>query len=169
MPATAFSAPVCALLGLESPRRVIALDAGKRELGRDLIAEPNLDALAHLRAIVALTSDIGNSVQRAHLTGDSSPRLLKEHKVIDIDPNTDGLPGIEQLRVIVGAAMTVGLILAVLALIISAVIWGYGANSSNPHLASRGKIGVLVSCGAAIICGASVTLVNFFWNVGQSV
>jgi|TARA_B100000378_G_scaffold255620_1_gene232815 hypothetical protein len=89
--------------------------------------------------------------------------------VIDIDPNTDGLPGIEQLRVIVGAAMTVGLILAVLALIISAVVWGYGANSSNPHLASRGKVGVLVSCGAAIICGASVTLVNFFWNVGQSV
>lgn len=89
--------------------------------------------------------------------------------MIAIDPNTDGLPGIEQLRVIVGAAMTVGLILAVLALIISAVVWGYGANSSNPHLASRGKVGVLVSCGAAIICGASVTLVNFFWNVGQSV
>lgn len=89
--------------------------------------------------------------------------------MIDIDPNTDGLPGIEQLRVIVGAAMTVGLILAVLALIISAVVWGYGANSSNPHLASRGKVGVLVPCGAAIICGASVTLVNFFWNVGQSV
>ena len=89
--------------------------------------------------------------------------------MIDIDPNTDGLPGIEQLRVIVGAAMTVGLILAVLALIISAVVWGYGANSSNPHLASRGKVGVLVSYGAAIICGASVTLVNFFWNVGQSV
>ncbi len=89
--------------------------------------------------------------------------------MIDIDPNTDGLPGIEQLRVIVGAAMTVGLILAVLALIISAVVWGYGANSSNPHLASRGKVVVLVSCGAAIICGASVTLVNFFWNVGQSV
>lgn len=89
--------------------------------------------------------------------------------MIDIDPNTDGLPGIEQLRVIVGAAMTVGLILAVLALIIAAVVWGYGANSSNPHLASRGKLGVLVSCGAAIVCGASVTLVNFFWNVGQAV
>lgn len=89
--------------------------------------------------------------------------------MIDIDPNTDGLPGIEQLRVIVGAAMTVGLILAVLALIIAAIVWGYGANSSNPHLASRGKLGVLVACGAAIVCGASVTLVNFFWTVGQSV
>lgn len=89
--------------------------------------------------------------------------------MIDIGPNTDGLPGIEQLRVIVGAAMTVGLILAVLALIIAAVVWGFGANSSNPHLASRGKLGVLVACAAAIVCGASVTLVNFFWTVGQSV
>jgi len=89
--------------------------------------------------------------------------------VIDIDPNTNGLPGIQQLQIIVGSVMTIGLILAVLALIISSVTWGYGSNSSNPHLAARGKLGVLVSCGAAILCGAAVTLVNFFWNVGQAV
>ncbi len=89
--------------------------------------------------------------------------------MIDIDPNGTGLPGIEQLRVIVGAVMTVGLILSVLAMIISAIVWGFGANSSNPHLAARGKLGVLVSCGAAVICGAAVTLINFFWNVGQAV
>jgi hypothetical protein len=89
--------------------------------------------------------------------------------LINIEPNSDGLPGIGQLRSIVGAAMTVGLILAVLALIISAVVWALGANSSNPHLAGRGKVGVLVGLGAAVICGASVALVNFFWNVGQAV
>ena len=89
--------------------------------------------------------------------------------MIDIDPNGTGLPGIEQLRIIVGAVMTIGLILSVLALIVSAVVWGFGANSSNPHLAGRGKMGVLVSCGAAVICGASVTLINFFWDVGQQV
>lgn len=88
---------------------------------------------------------------------------------IDITPNDSGLPGIAALRTIVGAVMTVGLILSVLALIISAVVWGFGANSSNPHLASRGKLGVLVSCGAAILCGAAVALVNFFWAVGQTV
>ena len=88
---------------------------------------------------------------------------------IDINPNDSGLPGIGQLRTIVGAVMTVGLILSVLALIVSAIVWGFGANSSNPHLAGRGKVGVLVSCGAAIICGAAVTLINFFWNVGQQV
>ncbi|EYT55776.1 DUF6112 family protein [Microbacterium oxydans] len=89
--------------------------------------------------------------------------------MIDIDPNSSGLPGIEQLRIIVGAVMTVGLILSVLALIVSAIIWAYGSNSSNPHLAGRGKIGVLISCGAAVVCGASVTLINFFWGVGQAV
>lgn len=88
---------------------------------------------------------------------------------IEIDPNSNGLPGIGQLRGIVGASMTVGLILAVLALILSAVVWALGANSSNPHLAGRGKLGVLVGLGAAIITGASVALVNFFWNVGQAV
>jgi hypothetical protein len=36
-----------------------------------------------------------------------------------------GLPGIAQLRTIVGAVMTIGLILSVLALIISAIIWGW--------------------------------------------
>ena len=70
---------------------------------------------------------------------------------------------------IVGATMTVGLILAVLALIVSAIVWALGANSSNPHMAGRGKFGVLIGLGAAIVTGASVALVNFFWNVGQSV
>ena len=88
---------------------------------------------------------------------------------INIGPNSNGLPGISQLKSIVGASMTVGLILAVLALIISAVVWALGANSSNPHLAGRGKLGVLVGLGAAIVTGASVALVNFFWSVGQSV
>jgi len=88
---------------------------------------------------------------------------------INISPNSNGLPGIQPLKSIVGASMTVGLILAVLALIISAIVWALGANSSNPHLAGRGKLGVLVALGAAIVCGASVTLVNFFYNVGQQV
>ena len=89
--------------------------------------------------------------------------------MIDIDPNGSGLPGIEQLRTIVGAVMTVGLILAVLALIVSAVVWAYGSNSSNPHLSGRGKTGLLISCGAAVICGAAVALVNFGCDVGQQV
>lgn len=88
---------------------------------------------------------------------------------ISITPNSDGLPGIAALQRIVGAVMTVGLVLSVLALVIAAIVWGFGASSSNPHLASRGKLGVLLACVAAVICGAAVALVNFAWGVGQSV
>ncbi len=46
---------------------------------------------------------------------------------------------------------------------------GFRSQQQHPHLASRGKTGGLVSCGAAILCGAAVTLINFFWTVGQAV
>src|SRR3954452_21962125 len=88
---------------------------------------------------------------------------------IEIDPNSNGLPGIGQLKKIVGASMTVGLVLEVLALIISAIVWARGANSSKPRLAGRSKLGVLVALAAAIVGGASVTLVNFWSNPGQQV
>ncbi|OKI48736.1 hypothetical protein A6A29_04475 [Streptomyces sp. TSRI0281] len=99
---------------------------------------------------------------RPHADRRTKPRSISA-------PNSSGLPGIAQLRDIVGAVMTVGLFLSVLALIVSAIVRGFGANSSNPHPASRGKTGVLVPCGAAILCGAAVTPINFFWTVGQAV
>jgi hypothetical protein len=88
---------------------------------------------------------------------------------IDIRPNTSGLPGIPQLKEIVGAIMSIGLILAVVALIIAAIVWAFGANSSNPHLAGRGKTGILVAAAAGVLCGAAVALVNFGWDLGQQI
>ena len=88
---------------------------------------------------------------------------------MNVFPDFDGLGGIGDLRAVIGALLTFVLIVAVLMLIVSAIVWAYGANSSNPHLSGRGKLGVLISCGAAVICGAAVTLVNFFWDVGQAV
>ena len=66
---------------------------------------------------------------------------------INIDPKTNGVPGIILLRTIVGAMMTVGVILSVFELIVC----GFAANSITPLLASRGKFGVLVSRGAAVV------------------
>ncbi len=56
--------------------------------------------------------------------------------MIDIDPNSSGLPGIAQLQLIVDSVTTLGLTLASQALIISSVTWGTG-ELSNPHLAVR--------------------------------
>lgn len=87
----------------------------------------------------------------------------------DIQPNDTGLPGVDALKDIVGAVMTFGLILSVLGIIISAVVWGIGANSSNPALSGRGKIGVLICCGSGILTGGAVALISFFWDVGQKI
>ncbi|MGW5269736.1 DUF6112 family protein [Rhodococcus sp. NPDC003994] len=87
----------------------------------------------------------------------------------NIDHNDTGLPGISQFRAIVRAVMTIVLILSVLALIVSAIVWGFGANSSNPPLAGRGNIGLLLSCGAAVICGRVRDAHQLFWDVGQQV
>ncbi|SEN06762.1 hypothetical protein SAMN05216281_103281 [Cryobacterium luteum] len=42
--------------------------------------------------------------------------------MIDINPNGAGFPGVEQLRVTVGAVMTIGLVLSVLVLIVAAMV-----------------------------------------------
>lgn len=88
---------------------------------------------------------------------------------IDIKPNTTGLPGIGALENIVGAMLTFGLIAAVAGIGISAIAWAIGANSSNPHVAGKGKNGVLVAGAAAMLIGASNTLITFFNNAGTAV
>ena len=88
---------------------------------------------------------------------------------IDIRPNTTGLPGLAALESIVGALLTFGLIAAVAGVAISASAWAIGAHSSNPHVAGKGKSGVLVAGGAALLIGAANTIVTFFNSAGASI
>ena len=88
---------------------------------------------------------------------------------IDIHPNATGLPGIEALSSIVGALLTFGLIASVAGVALSAIAWAVGSHASNPHVAGRGKTGVLVAVAAAMVIGAANTLVTFFTNAGASI
>lgn len=102
-------------------------------------------------------------------------RVLLSSRLVSLvadDPgvtaNTSGLPGLAQLRSIVGAMLTFGLVACVAALVASAVTWGFGSNSGNPHLAGRGKTGVVVSAGAALLIGAANAIVAFFSAAGAT-
>mgnify|MGYP003373339275 CR=1 FL=1 len=88
---------------------------------------------------------------------------------VDISPNTNGLPGISALETIVGALLTLGLIASVAGIALSSIAWAIGSHSANPHVAGRGKSGVLVSGGAAMLIGAANALVTFFNNAGAAV
>ena len=87
---------------------------------------------------------------------------------INISPNRDGLPGIAALESIVGALLTFGLIAAVAGIAISAIAWAIGSHSGNPHVAGKGKSGVLVALVAAFLIGGANVLVNFFNTQGSN-
>lgn len=74
------------------------------------------------------------------------------------------LGGIED---VIGAALMFVLIVSVLMLVVSAVAWGVGAWNGAPGTATKGRIGVLVSLGGALMAGAAVTLVNTFLDYGS--
>lgn len=87
----------------------------------------------------------------------------------NISPNTTGLPGTAAAEKIVGALLTFGLIASVAGVAIAAITWALGSHSANPHLAGRGKTGVVVACAAALLVGGADILINFFANTGATI
>lgn len=86
---------------------------------------------------------------------------------MDVFPDFDGLGGIGDLKQVIGALLTIVLIVAVLMVIVSAICWAFGASHGNPALASKGRVGVLVGIGAAALTGAGVAWVNWLIALGN--
>jgi len=86
---------------------------------------------------------------------------------MDVFPDFDGLGGIGDLKQVIGALLTIVLIVAVLMAIVSAICWAFGASHGNPALASKGRVGVLVGVGAAALAGAGVAWVNWLIALGN--
>ncbi|WP_432877457.1 DUF6112 family protein [Kribbella sp. CA-245084] len=82
-----------------------------------------------------------------------------------VSPNANGLPGLPEARHLAGATVTFALVTCVVALIISAAAWALGNINGNPGYASKGRIGVLASLGAAILIGSANSLVRFFSGI----
>ena len=71
-------------------------------------------------------------------------------------PDFDGLGGIGDL------------IVAVLMLIVSAIVWAIATAHGNYATAGKGRTGVLVSLGAAVLAGGGVAWMNWLLTVGSS-
>jgi hypothetical protein len=82
-----------------------------------------------------------------------------------VSPNTNGLPGLPEVRTLAGATVTFALVACVVALIISAAAWALGAINGNAHVAGKGRIGVLAALGAAILIGSANSLIRFFSGI----
>ncbi|MCL1897863.1 MAG: DUF6112 family protein [Micrococcales bacterium] len=67
----------------------------------------------------------------------------------------------------VGALLTIVLIASVASLIASGISWAYGETNGNYQLAAKGKVGVLIALGTAVVSGAGVAWLNFLIHVGE--
>jgi hypothetical protein len=86
-----------------------------------------------------------------------------------IQPNADGLPGLEVLQQMVGALLTWGLIACVAGLVVSVIVWALGHHQGNYMHASSGKTGVLVAAGGALLIGGANGIIAFFAAMGGRV
>ena len=82
-------------------------------------------------------------------------------------PDFGGVGAADDLRSIVGALLMFVLIIAVLMLIVSAICWAIAAAHGNYSAAAKGRVGVLVALGAAVLAGGGVTWMNWLIALGQ--
>lgn len=77
-----------------------------------------------------------------------------------VTPNSTGLPGAAAIQTIMGWSMSLALAACVLGAIGAGAAIGIGHLSSRPHLAERGKVGLIAAVIGAIVAGSAVRLVN---------
>lgn len=86
---------------------------------------------------------------------------------MNVFPDFEGLLGLGDLKQTIGALLMFVLIIAVLMVVISAIIWGLAASHGNPATATKGRTGVLVAAGAAVLAGSGVAWVNWLIVLGE--
>jgi hypothetical protein len=96
-------------------------------------------------------------------------RTLIAGGVPPIKPNPSGLPGGAQLERLLSGLMFWTLLAAVAGVLVSAIVWALSSHSGNYQYAASGKRGALIAGAAALLAGAAVTLINFFYSVGSSI
>ena len=84
----------------------------------------------------------------------------------DVRPNFGAVGAEGDLRSIVGALLTYGLIVAVLVLVISATAWAIASNSGSWQAAQKAKAGCFVALGGAVLTGAALAWANWLLDIG---
>ena len=90
------------------------------------------------------------------------------HQLTAVGPDFGAVGGASQLRSIVGALLTYGLIMAVLMVVVSAATWAIGSAHGSWQTAHKGKVGLLVALGGATLTGGALAWANWLLGVGAS-
>src|SRR3954452_255490 len=85
-----------------------------------------------------------------------------------VGPDFGAVGGSSQLRAIVGALLTYGLIVSVLMIVICAATWAIGSSNGSWHTASKAKTGLFVALGGAVLTGGALAWANWLLNLGAT-
>jgi hypothetical protein len=83
-------------------------------------------------------------------------------------PDFGAVGGSGQLRSVVGALLTYGLLTAVLMLIVCAAVWGIASAGGSWQAAGKAKTGLLVALGGAVFTGGALAWANWLIDLGAS-
>lgn len=83
-------------------------------------------------------------------------------------PDLGAVGGSGKLSAVVGALLTVSLIVAVLMLVVCAVGSAIASSAGHAHAASRARVGAWVSAGTAVLAGVGVAWMNFLLDLGKT-
>lgn len=92
---------------------------------------------------------------------------MKLHLLLPIvGPDFGAVGGSSQLRAIVGALLTYGLIISVLMVVTCGATWAIASSNGSWHAASKAKTGLFVAFGGAALTGGALAWANWLLDVG---
>ena len=96
--------------------------------------------------------------------------LITSHTLFatSVYPNLNGVGGAGQLETVIGALMTIVLIVAVLMMLVCAATWAVASAHGNYQTATKARTGLLVALGAAVLDGAGIAWLNFLLHIGPT-
>lgn len=83
-------------------------------------------------------------------------------------PNLNGVGGAGDFKTVIGALMTIVLIVAVLMIVVCAATWAVASSHGNFSAAIKARTGLLVAVGAAALDGAAIAWLNFLLGIGPT-
>jgi hypothetical protein len=104
----------------------------------------------------------------AHLTGVTTFTSARAVLATSVYPNLNGVGGAGQLKTVIGALMTIVLVVAVLMIVVCAATWAIASAHGNYQTATKARTGLLVAIGTAAMDGAGIAWLNFLLNVGPT-
>jgi len=83
-------------------------------------------------------------------------------------PDFGAVGGSADMRSVIGALLTYGLMFACLMLIISATAWAISSSNGSWQSAAKAKAGVFVALGGAALTGGALAWANWLLDVGAA-